>query len=140
MGPLAQIEDFILTSILGILAGLIFDYYQAILRGVRIKRYPQYILDMTVWLIMIAIVGMALLIINQAEIRVYVFIAMLAGVVIYFRMFAPFLRQPVDALGLATAKLLKRFIRALFQPIRLLISVFKEKLQQHQQPPEDPIE
>lgn len=140
MGPLAQIEDFILTSLLGIVAGLIFDYYQATLRGIRIKRYPQYILDMTIWVIMIAIVGLALLIINQAEIRVYVFIALLVGAVIYFRLFAHYLRQPIDALGQATAKLLKLLIRMLSKPVRLLISALKKKIKQKQPPPDDRVE
>lgn len=140
MGPLAQIEDFVLTLLLGIVAGFLFDYYQASLRGFRIKRYPQYILDMTVWIIMIALVGMALLIINQAEIRVYVFIALLAGAVIYFRLFAHYIRRPIDAMGQATAGILKTTFKAFIKPGRTLLAWIKEKRQQDIQPDEEPIE
>lgn len=140
MGPLAQIEDFVLTLLLGIVAGVLFDYYQASLRGVRIKRYPQYILDMTVWIIMIALVGMALLIINQAEIRVYVFIALLAGAIIYFRLFAHHIRRPIDAMGHATASILKSTLTAFIKPGRTLLAWIKAKRQQDIQPDEEPIE
>ncbi len=120
MGPLAQIEAFVLTSMLGIGAGFIFDFYQAVIRGIRIKRYPQYFLDVSVWIFMILIIGLALLLINQAEIRAYVFIALLAGAIFYFRCVSRFIRQPVDLLGKATASSLRSLWRLFSQPCKHL--------------------
>ncbi|MEQ8201856.1 MAG: spore cortex biosynthesis protein YabQ [Syntrophomonadaceae bacterium] len=137
MGPLAQIEAFVLTSILGILAGFLFDYYQAVIRGIRIKRLPQYFLDVSVWIFMILIIGLALLLINQAEVRAYVFIALLAGAIIYFRYLSRFIRQPVDLLGKATAGSLRSLWRLVSKPFKQMLSWLTRKYQQRMLPPEE---
>lgn len=138
MWPLAQIEAFILTSILGIAAGFIFDYYQAVIRGARIRRYPQYLLDLSVWIFMILIIGLALLLINQAEIRAYVFIALLVGAIIYFRYMGQFIRQPVDLLGKATANLLRTLWRLIWSPFKRIKAWLTRLYQQRMIPPENP--
>jgi len=137
LGPLAQIEAFVLTSMLGFVAGFIFDYYQAVIRGIRIKRGPQYFLDFTVWIFMILLVGLALLLINQAEIRAYVFIALLAGAIIYFRYVSRFLRQPVDLLGKATAHWLRSLWRGVFKPFQQIHSWLRAWYQQRHKSPEE---
>ena len=137
MGPLAQIEAFVLTSILGFVAGFIFDYYQAIIRGIRVKRGPQYLLDFTVWIFMILMVGLALLLINQGEIRAYVFIALLAGAIIYFRYMSRFIRQPVDLLGKATAHWLRSLGQSVIRPFQQIRSWLKAWYQQRHEQPEE---
>lgn len=137
MGPLAQIEAFVLTSILGIVAGFIFDFYQATIRGIRIKRFPQYFLDVSVWIFMILIIGLALLLINQAEIRAYVFIALLAGAIVYFRCMSRFIRQPVDLLGKATASSLRSLWRLLSKPFKHIRNWRIRQFRQRMTTPED---
>ncbi len=138
MGPLAQIEAFVLTSILGIVAGFIFDFYQAVIRGIRIKRCPQYFLDVSVWVFMILIIGLALLLINQAEIRAYVFIALLVGAIVYFRCVSRFIRQPVDLIGKATASSLRLLWRLLSRPFKHIRTWLTRQFRQRMTPPEDP--
>jgi len=138
LGPLAQIEAFVLTSILGIVAGLIFDVYQAVIRGIRIKRCPQYFLDVSVWIFMILIIGLALLLINQAEIRAYVFIALLAGAIFYFRCVSGFIRQPIDLFGKAAARSLRWLWRLLKKPFQYIKTWLTMQFRQRIATPEDP--
>ena len=84
-GLFAQIEAFFLTSILGIATGMIFHYYQLSVRYSRVGKYFLYILDFFLWIFMILVVFIAMLIINQGEMRIYVLIALLTGIIIYYR-------------------------------------------------------
>lgn len=136
MGPLAQIEAFLLTSLLGVAAGFLFDYYQATIRGNRIKKYPQYLLDLSVWIFMIMVIGLALLLINQAEIRAYVFIALLSGAIIYFRHIGQCIRQPVELLGKTTARLLRGLWRLITKPLRQIRSWVISQYRRRIPPPE----
>ncbi|MGI5911261.1 MAG: spore cortex biosynthesis protein YabQ [Syntrophomonadaceae bacterium] len=87
-GLLSQLQAFLLTLILGIITGVIFHFYQAIIRAARVKRLLLYVLDFFLWIIIIGLVFGSLLFINQGEMRVYVLLALLLGILIYYRCFA----------------------------------------------------
>jgi len=85
---LGQLETFILTLILGLVTGTIFHFYQTVIRAVRLSRYVLYVLDFSLWIIIIVLVFLSMLFINQGEMRIYVFIALFLGILIYYRHFA----------------------------------------------------
>lgn len=87
-GLLGQIEAFILTLVLGLVTGTIFHFYQSVIRAARVSRYILYALDFSLWIIIIVVVFLSMLFINQGEMRVYVLIALLLGILIYYRRFA----------------------------------------------------
>lgn len=137
MGLLAQIQAFMLTFILGILAGLIFHYYQSTLRNIRIGRYLLYLLDLIMWIIMLIIMGIALLVINQGEIRAYVFIALISGGLVYYRLLAQHLQQPINVLGRATAFLAKVILSVLTKPFIVARGWLRAQYQKRKVPPID---
>lgn len=85
---LGQIETFILTLVLGLVTGTIFHFYQTVIRSARVSRYVLYMLDFSLWIIIIVLVFLSMLFINQGEMRIYVLIALLLGIIIYYRRFA----------------------------------------------------
>lgn len=87
-GLRGQIETFVLTMVLGIVTGSIFHFYQAVIRSARVSRCVLYILDFSLWIIIIVLVFLSMLFINQGEMRIYVLIALLLGIIIYYRRFA----------------------------------------------------
>lgn len=87
-GLLGQIEAFILTLVLGLLTGTIFHFYQELIRAARVSRYVLYLLDFSLWIIIIALVFLGMLFINQGEMRIYVLVALVLGIIIYYRRFA----------------------------------------------------
>lgn len=137
MGLFAQIQAFLLTFILGIIAGLILHYYQTTLRNFRIGRYLLYLLDLIMWIIMLIIIGIALLVINQGEIRAYVFIALITGGLVYYKQLAQHLQQPVTVLGRVTAFLASTVFSALTKPLILARGWLGAQYRQRKVPPKD---
>ena len=98
-GLLGQIEAFILTLVLGLLTGTIFHFYQELIRAARVSRYVLYFLDFFLWIIIITLVFLGMLFINQGEMRIYVLIALVLGILIYYRRFASRLDRPISRLA-----------------------------------------
>ncbi len=117
MGLFAQIEAFLLTFLLGMLAGLIFHYYQSTIHNLRMSRYVLYLMDLILWIIMIIVIAVALFVINQGEIRIYVFIALVVGGVVYYKRVAPRLQKPIQHLGKLTAFMFQAVWAGLTKPL-----------------------
>jgi len=137
VGLLAQIQAFLLTSILGIIASLIFHYYQLTIRSMRVGRYPLYAMDIILWIIMIIMIAAALLMINQGEMRVYVFIALLVGGLVYYKWLSRYAHQPLYVLGRATAFMLKAVHFHLSRPVVWAITWLRTRELRRQSPPPD---
>ncbi len=138
MGLFAQIQAFLLTSILGIIASLIFHYYQQTIRSMRVGRNSLYVMDIILWMIMIILIAAALLIINQGEIRVYVFIALLVGGLVYYKWLAKYMRPPLVIMGRSTAYMLKAIYSTMTKPFILLRSWLRTRAQRLEEPlPDD---
>jgi len=123
-GILLQLKSFILTLIMGILAGLIFHFYQVTIRRAGIGRILLYMLDFFLWLIMICLVFLSLLLINQGEMRVYVFIALLLGILIYIRVFASRLEDFMSRI----ARVLLFLLSNLHKRLKNFLYIIKKRL------------
>lgn len=88
MGADGQVELFFLTVVTGGLLGLAFDFYR-ILRGLF---RPRWLLtaaaDLAYWLLATVVVFVALLFGNWGELRLYVFVGLVAGAIGYYRLFS----------------------------------------------------
>jgi len=139
VGLLAQIEAFMLTFLLGMMAGLIFHYYQSIIRSLRVGKYSLYLMDFILWIIMIIFIAAALLLINQGEIRVYVFLALLAGGGAYYECLARPIGPTIKFMGQATARVIQAVVSALAKPFILAMAwiKFQYRLRKRPSPPPD---
>ncbi|PKM77524.1 MAG: hypothetical protein CVU90_06660 [Firmicutes bacterium HGW-Firmicutes-15] len=135
MGLFAQIEAFLLTFLLGMIAGLIFHYYQSTIHKLRIGRYVLYLMDFILWMIMIIVIAAALFLINQGEIRVYVFIALVAGGAVYYKCLAQYMQQPILFLGKATASVFQAIFSGLAKPLVLANSWLRDQCKKWKRPP-----
>jgi spore cortex biosynthesis protein YabQ len=137
VGLWAQIKAFLLTFILGVLAGLIFHYYQTTIRNLRVGRIVLYLMDFMLWLILIIVIAAALLLINQGEMRVYVFLALLAGAGVYYASLAKRLQPPVLIMGRSTARFLRTLQNWVVKPPIKMINWLKQQYRQRKTPPPD---
>lgn len=118
-----------------------FHYYQLTIRSLRVGKYPLYMMDIILWIIMIIIIAAALLVINQGEMRVYVFIALLLGGLVYFKAAARRLHQPLYCMGRATAFMLKAIYSSLFKSaVRVKTWLRNRSCTTPMPPPDDRIE
>ncbi|HMM22193.1 MAG TPA: spore cortex biosynthesis protein YabQ [Selenomonadales bacterium] len=103
-----QTGTFVITVVTGCLLGLLFDVYR-IGRGVL---RPHWVItslaDLLYWLLATAIVFVALLLGNWGEVRLYVFIGLLTGVLLYYRL----LSRSAVRLMIAVIRIIARIARA----------------------------
>lgn len=138
-GLLTQLKSFGLTLILGILAGGIFHYYQLTIRKARVGRYILYIIDLILWIFMLLLVFGSMLLINQGEMRLYVQIALLAGIIVYYYYFSASFYEAQSRMAQSTVTFLKTVARGLRKPIKRLQSSLKLALEKcrRPKPPDD---
>ncbi|HZK44262.1 MAG TPA: spore cortex biosynthesis protein YabQ [Syntrophomonadaceae bacterium] len=134
---LIQIQAFFLTLVLGILAGFIFHYYQLTIRKAKVGKYPLYIFDFFLWIIMICLVFFCMLWINQGEMRTYVLIALVAGVLIYYRSLSKYLRNLAEVGADFTLNIIKTIFKIIKLPIIKLAPFIKRLITKPPTPPAD---
>jgi spore cortex biosynthesis protein YabQ len=135
VGLFAQIQAFFLTFLLGIIAGLIFHYYQSTIHNLRIGKYVLYLMDLILWIIMIIVIAVALFLINQGEIRVYVFIALVVGAIVYYKSLASYMQRPIHSMGRATALVFQAVFSGLTKPLVIAGNWFRSQCRNWKKPP-----
>lgn len=92
----AQIEAFLATFLLGIGSGIVFHYYQLCIRKARVNKYSLYLLDFFLWIFMVCAVFLCMLLINNGEMRIYVLIALLVGIIAYYQGISRHMNDAID--------------------------------------------
>jgi len=94
MEPLLnQVCTFATTLVIGMVAGFCYDYYRVV-RGVfKLKKVGTHLGDAIFWLATTALVSFLLLLGNWGVVRLYVFIALGLGALIYFQLFGDIVRR-----------------------------------------------
>jgi spore cortex biosynthesis protein YabQ len=75
---------------IGFLGGLLYDFYRACGRILYIKRRAVFVGDLLFWLLFTAAALILLLLANQGEVRFYVFLALVLGILFYSKFFSRF--------------------------------------------------
>lgn len=96
-GLFLQIKAFAATLLLGISAGFLFHFYQALITRAKVGRVLLYVLDFFLWIIMIGMVFYLMLFINGGEMRAYILLALLMGIVLYLSCFFAYCRGWVES-------------------------------------------
>lgn len=83
-----QAQVFFITLVTGVLLSILFDFYR-VLRGIyHLQWAATSVADIVYWLIATSVVFGALLAGNWGELRLYVFIGLALGGVLYYRLFS----------------------------------------------------
>jgi len=132
---LFQIQSFLLTLVLGVVAGMVFQFYQLLVRGARLGKYALYIMDFFLWMLMILLIFAAMLFINQGEMRVYVLIALVVGIILYHRYLGQVMEEPVSQAARLTIGIASFLTGLIKRPGRMVADWFKGLMKTGQAPP-----
>lgn len=140
LGLLAQIKILFLTLFLGVIAGIIIHYYQLSISALKAGKHILYLLDLILWLLMILIISLGMLVINQGEIRIYTFLFLIGGGLIYFKLLAPRLYLPLKAMAEANVTILRKIASLLLMPWQWFGKTIhlRWRSRRPKVPPEDP--
>jgi len=133
-----QIQAFGLTLVLGLITGVIFHYYQLFIRQARVGRYSLYLMDLVLWLLIITLVFWAMIWINQGEVRFYILVALLTGILIYFHTLSGRFNTRLTSLAIHNARILAYVTRWFKQGKDRLKVVFFRIIPRRKSPPPDP--
>lgn len=118
-----QFQALIAMTLFGFAMGICFDIYRE-LRGIlRLKPRATNVGDLVVWLIFLVAAYMVLLYTNYGQVRLFIFMAIALGLLIYFRLFSRFLRKPIHMILLAILKVLSLIWKVLRIPLALVLRV-----------------
>lgn len=83
-----QLVEFGFTIALGLLIGVLFDFYRVFNRLIHPSRLVTRIGDLLFWLLLTGVVFFLLLLGNQGEVRAYVILGLVAGIWIHLHWFS----------------------------------------------------
>lgn len=81
---LSQARAFLITIGIGMLAAFCYDYYRVVRSTFRLKKTGTLLGDLIYWLITAAVVFTLLLTANWGEMRMYVFLGLGLGALLYY--------------------------------------------------------
>lgn len=82
----SQVISFVITIATGIVLGILFDCYRVLRGTFRPRCLTTCLTDLLYWLVATVVVFLALVISNWGELRFYVFLGILSGVGLYYRL------------------------------------------------------
>ena len=102
----AQFNALIAMTLFGGLMGVLFDFYRELRYSFKLKPLATNIWDLILWLIFLVLAYSVLLYINYGEVRLYIFMAIALGLLIYFRFLSDFARKPIRVVLFVSLKVL----------------------------------
>ena len=83
-----QIYLFFLFILIGLLIGFTFDIFRLLRKKIKAPDYITYIEDILFWIITTLIILYSLFLFNNGQIRGYIFVGIIAGILIYILLFS----------------------------------------------------
>lgn len=116
---------FLIYVIIGLFIGFVFDLFRALRKSIKTSNIFTYIEDIIFWIIVGFIIISTILKFNYGELRLYIFIGMLFGVITYFLVlsnkvvkFTTFIIEFIINIILKINKILQKLFG---KPIKLII-------------------
>jgi spore cortex biosynthesis protein YabQ len=101
----------------GVVLGIAYDFIEVLVREFRIKRWVSAIIDIGYWLAATLFVFQVLVYANYGQVRIFIFIGLLLGVMFYFYIWSRYVRLTITWVIHFIVRLLQWLIRI----VRLLI-------------------
>ena len=112
----SQVITFLITIATGIVLGVLFDCYRVLRGNFRSRGLVTCLTDLLYWLLATVVVFLALVVSNWGELRFYVFLGILSGVGLYYRL--------VSLYAIRLFSFFIRFVKSIVNFIKRVVKVF----------------
>lgn len=119
-----------MTIGIGIVAAFCYDYYRELRKAFRLKKFGTFLGDLIYWLVMAVLVFVLLLKANWGEVRMYVFMGLGLGALLYYGVLSKPVSRLVRLKFYVLYRLWKFFVaiiqfiwNAVLFPFRLVIKI-----------------
>lgn len=128
-----QLTDLMLFIFIGFAAGFIFDFYHTCKKYFRVAPWLHIPLDFFLWVLITIISAFLLVLVNWGEVRLYIFLAMGFGLIIYYLLLSKTVKKIYGFFIDKTLGMIKfmirylcRFLKFIFRPVgRILKKLFR---------------
>lgn len=118
----SQLIDFIEFVIIGAIIGAVFDFFRAYRKVKKTNTALVITQDILLFLIVTVIVILSIIKLLDSQIRLYIFIAIIMGLSIYFCI----LSKIIISIDIAFIKMFKQIVTIIFLPILLHVSILRK--------------
>ncbi|MCK8827511.1 spore cortex biosynthesis protein YabQ [Natroniella acetigena] len=137
-----QLFTFINMMLVGVIIGIIFDFYRVLRGSFNPSRIITDVFDLFFSLVATLLVFLGLIYSNRGEVRIYIFVAVIIGEIIYYltisQFFIKFFRRLIRSIFCLYNKLkktvvflynrLKRVILLIYNKIKVVLTSIKQRL------------
>lgn len=123
-----QANLFLIFIINGILIGILFDIFRILRKSFKTNDIVTYIEDTLFWIISGIIILYSIFIFNNGEIRLFIFLAILLGIVVYIFLFSKYFIK-INLLIIATIKKIISFIWQIIKiPFKFILKIISKPI------------
>ena len=113
---------YLIFTVNGIIIGLLFDFFRILRKTIKTKDIVTYIEDFIFWFLTGAIILYSIFTFNNGEVRFYMFLAILMGVITYLL----FVSKYVIEINVTIITFLKKAIKKIFYIVSIpFVFIFK---------------
>jgi spore cortex biosynthesis protein YabQ len=98
-------------GVFGLAVGIILDFFKAWMKVFNFSRKTVFFMDFLFCLLFAFLLFHLLLIINRGEVRLYTFLALLTGIILYYNFGSPFLHNCFLRFFRTTKKIIERITK-----------------------------
>lgn len=112
-----QMKIFAVFILDGLLIGLLFDFFRIIRKTIKTPNIITYIQDIIFWILTGILIIYTIFVYNNGQIRLYMFLAIAIGVLIYFITISKKILNVV----LNIIEFMKKVIKLIIKPLQIII-------------------
>lgn len=110
-----QLQLFFIFLLNGLLIGLLFDFFRILRRAIKTIDFITYVEDALFWILTGFIILYSIFTYNNGEIRLFMFLAIILGIFIYFM----FISKMILNISLSIINIVKKIFSILFSIIKI---------------------
>lgn len=110
---------FLVFSLTGVTIGVLFDFFRILRRTIKTSNIITYIEDVLFWILTGLLILYNIWYFNNGEIRIYMFLAIILGILIYMSTISNILIK-------VFSKILQIIIKILDLPFKTIIAIFRK--------------
>ena len=119
---------FLIFILNGIFIGIMFDIFRILRKSFKTPNFITYVEDVIFWILVATSVLYTLFVFNNGEIRGYIFIGLIIGVILYILIFSkPIVKISVHIITFFK-KILYKILKVTLYPIKCIINILKKIL------------
>lgn len=121
-----QLNSFFIFTLVGIAISILFDIFRVLRKTFKTPDVVTYIEDILFWIISGIIILGSIFLFNNGELRLYLFIGMSIGVLLYMLFISKYFIKINVYIISTIQKVINKILHIILKPIKIICSILKK--------------